>query len=575
MKTVGKTTEHSRAQLDALAGNNGSSANAFYAVSIEADVLSRSGSPEICVASETSTGVRKLQASDSAMVETQSLLVAWRWWLPIALLTLALALIFVDPFAGDWDALDYTVLAVQGHPSSMILGRSLFIFANHALWLIAHSLFSLPADKAYLLFKYAVVLQSPLAVIAWWQLANDLTSSARAATLAALLLALSPFYIIYSGQVMTEIPSLLLLAVALVIHLRGLCSRRAALVLLGAALLGLSVNVREGALLYAPWLLIAPLACGWKLGRRESAVTALSCLIFTFCAFAPFILLLWSNVGNYRWAWHGWVELSRLEAARHPVSVDNMLPLLRYFFIAAPLVFIVFPLAAINEWKQRQLSPLLALAIIGVFANLSLIVHYSVVINWRYMLTGMPAMMPLVANYLLRSQAPRLKSARLAFAGVGLCVLFIAVIAGFFAWPMGRDYVAGRALAKDYRTRLALVPRDAVMISGSQTVAVNYWRGLGAGEWDVIGSGGAWPGAQLSSVIATSLAEGHRVFLDIDPRWWSSGSWQRQERRELADIEPHFRFRRVSDTVYEIRPLNDEAAYDVLRVPFVAVKETK
>ncbi len=58
-------------------------------------------------------------------------------------------------------------------------------------------------------------------------------------------------------------------------------------------------------------------------------------------------------------------------------------------------------------------------------------------------------------------------------------------------------------------------------------------------------------------------------------RWWSSGSWQRQERRELADIEPHFRFRRVSDTVYEIRPLNDEAAYDVLRVPFVAVKETK
>ncbi len=81
---------------------------------------------------------------------------------------------------------------------------------------------------------------------------------------------------------------------------------------------------------------------------------------------------------------------------------------------------------------------------------------------------------------------------------------------------MGRYYVAGRALAKDYRARLALVPRDAVMISGSQTVAVTYWRGLGAGEWDVIGSGGAWPGAQLSSVIATSLAEGRRVFLDAD-----------------------------------------------------------
>ena len=536
---------------------------AFYGVSVEADVLCRSGGPEIIVATETSTDVGRVRARDSSAREPQSLFAAWRWWLPIALLALTLTLIFVDPFAGDWDALDYTVLAVQGRPSSLILGRTLFIFANHALWVIAHSLFSLPPEKAYLLFKYAVVAQSPLAVIAWWGLARDLTNSTRAATLAALLLALSPFYIIYGGQVMTEIPSLLLLAAALTIHLRGLRSRRAMLVLLGAALLGLSANVREAALLYAPWLVIAPLACGWKLGRREIAVTAFSCLAFVVCAFGPFFFLLWSNLENYRWAWHGWVESSRLESARHPVRVGNMLPLLHYFFIAAPLVFVAFPLAAVREWKQRGLSPLLVLAIIGLFANLSLIVHYSVVINWRYMLTGMPAMAPLVANYFLRSQAARLKSGRLAFAGVGLSILFIAVIAGLFAWPLGREFVAGRALAKDYRTRLALVPRDAVMISGSQTVAVTYWRGLGAGEWDVIGSGGAWPGSRLTSVIASFLKDDRRVFLDADPRWWLSGQWQQQEMRELAEIESRFRFRRVSDTVYEIRPLNDEAAYDL------------
>jgi len=562
MKASSRTIEdRRRTPADASAGIR--LRKAFYGVSVEADVLCRSGSPEIVVATETSTVVGRVRARDSSTVETQSLFAAWQWWLPIALLALTLALIFVDPFAGDWDALDYTVLAVQGRPSSMILGRTLFIFANHALWVIAHSLFSLPPEKAYLLFKYAVVAQSPLAVIAWWGLARDLTNSTRAATLAALLLALSPFYIIYGGQVMTEIPSLLLLAVALAIHLRGLRSRRAMSVLLGAVLLGLSVNVREAALLYAPWLVIAPLACGWKFGRRENAITALSCLAFVVCAFGPFVFLLWSNLGNYRWAWHGWVESSRLESARHPVSVGNMLPLLHYFFIAAPLVFVAFPLAAIREWKQRGLSPLLVLAIIGLFANLSLIVHYSVAVNWRYMLTGMPAMTPLVANYLLRSQAARLKNLHLAFASVVLSILFIAVIAGLFAWPVGRDYVAGRALAKDYRARLALVPLDAVMISGSQTVAVTYWRGLGAGEWDVIGSGGAWPGARLTSVIASFLKDDRRVFLDADPRWWSSDRWQQQEMRELADIESRFRFRRVSDTVYEIRPLNDEAAYDL------------
>ncbi|MEP6707958.1 MAG: glycosyltransferase family 39 protein [Pyrinomonadaceae bacterium] len=499
---------------------------------------------------------------DSPASETPSLSASWRWWLPIALLALTLALIFVDPFAGDWDALDYTVLAVQGHPSSMILGRSFFIFANHELWRIAHALFALPPEKAYLLFKYAVVLQSPLAVIAWWRLARDLTNSTPAATLAALLLTLSPFYIIYSGQAMTEIPSLLLLAIAVTIHLKGLRSRHATMVLAGAAVLGLGVNVREAALLFAPWLLVAPFACGWKLKRREIAVTALAYVVFLICAFGPFVFLLWSNVANFRWAWHGWIESSRLESVRHPVNIGNLLPLLHYFFIAAPLVFVAFPLAAFRAWKQRGLSPLLAFALIGVFANLSLIVHYSVGINWRYMLTGMPALTPLVADYFLHSQTAKLRSMQQAFVSVVLSTVIIAVIAGLITWPMGRGYLAERSLAKDYRSRLAIVPRDAVMISGTQTVAVTYWRGLGAGEWEVIGSGGAWPGPKLASVITTTLADGRRVFLDADPRWWSTDGWQQQEIVELVNIETHFRFRRISDTIYEIRPQYDETAFD-------------
>ena len=493
----------------------------------------------------------------------QSLLAAWRWWLPPSLIALTMALVFVDPFAGDWDALDYTVLAVQGRPSSMILGRTLFIFANHTLWRIAHALFALPPEKAYLLFKYAVVVQSPLAVIAWWWLARDLTNSVHAATLAALLLALSPFYIIYSGQVMTEIPSLLLLAVALTIHLKGLRSRRVALVLAGAALLGLGVNVREAALLFAPWLVFAPLACGWKLERREIAVTALACVVFLLCAFGPFVFLLWSNAANYRWAWNGWIESSRLESARHPVNIGNILPLLRYFFIAAPLVFVAFPLAAIREWRQCGLSPLLALAIIGLFSNLSLIIHYSVAINWRYMLAGMPALTPLVVNYFLHSQTAKLRSMQQAFWSVVLSILFIALMVGLFAWPVGRAHVAERAFAKDYRSRLALVPRDAVMISGSQTVAVTYWRGLGAGDWDVIGSGGAWPGASLASIIARTLADGRRIFLDTDPGCWLPDGWQQREIVELVSIESRFRFRRISDTIYEIRPPDDETSKDI------------
>jgi hypothetical protein len=77
---------------------------------------------------------------------------AWRWWLPLALIALVLVLYFVDPFIGDWDGMDYTMLSLVGYPSSMALGRSLFIFTNHGLFVIARALFGLEPESAYLLF---------------------------------------------------------------------------------------------------------------------------------------------------------------------------------------------------------------------------------------------------------------------------------------------------------------------------------------------------------------------------------------------------------------------------------------
>src|SRR5258708_2299129 len=98
--------------------------------------------------------------------EAGPLLSAWRWWLPPAALALVFIVIFVDPFIGDWDALEYTLNALHGTPSTMALGRSLFIFFNHTLYVIAHAIFHLQPQQAYLLFKYAVVLQGLLSLIA-------------------------------------------------------------------------------------------------------------------------------------------------------------------------------------------------------------------------------------------------------------------------------------------------------------------------------------------------------------------------------------------------------------------------
>jgi hypothetical protein len=492
----------------------------------------------------------------------QSFLAEWPWWLAPALISLILALYFVDPFIGDWDALDYTVLAIQGKPSTLLFGRSLFIFYNHALWLIAHSLFNLPAEKAYLLFKYAVVVQSPLTVIVWWRIARTLTKSAEAASVAALILALSSFFIIYSGQAMTEIPSILLLGVGLLLHLLGLQSKSVWKTLAGACVMGLSVNLREATALYGVWLVFSPFVCGWKLGRREVIVTALACALFFLFALGGFAFFYLLNINDYRYEWRIAFESLRAESLRHPVRLANMGVLLWYFMLAAPVVPIVFPFAAWRECRRRGWTPLLILGVIGFLANLSLIIHYSVVLNGRYLLTGIPALVPLVGSYLIESQASLLGNHRRAFASVVVGVVLATALFYGYYWPGNYAYAQNRALSKDYRERLMMLPKDGVVIAGGQTVGVTYWRGIGLGEWDVIGTGAGWPGAELPSEIEKHLNSGRRVFVDTDKRWWTPCGWQLAEVRQLVQLEGRFRFRRISETIFEIRPATDETAQD-------------
>jgi hypothetical protein len=488
---------------------------------------------------------------------------AWRWWLIPATLSLVLALLYRDPFIGDWDALDYTVLSLRGQPSSMALGRSAFIFMNHALWRAAHALFNLTPGNAYQVFKGAIVLMSALGTIACWWLAREVTNSERTATVAALLLALSPSYILYSGQVMTEIPSLLLLCLALIIYLRGVRSGSLWLMLAGACLLGADVNMRETVGFYAPWLVVAPLACGWKLRRQEILRIALCAFCFVLFALGPFLVWFWTDAGGFRAAWYGWLETGKAEAARHPLKISNALPFLLFFFLTPPFFTLALPFAFLKEWRERAASILFALGAVGLFSNLLLILNYSTTINWRYFLTGLPALAPLIASFLMRVLSQRLNDQGRAFKIILASVALVAAPMLVSLHFLSKGSVEKHALMKSYGERLRLLPDDAVVMAGGQTVGVTYWRGVGVGRWDVIGTGAGWPGAGLVPLIESYLNNGRRVFLDADRRLWSPCGWQREETKELAQLETRFRFRRVSETIFEIRPAADNSAQDV------------
>jgi hypothetical protein len=491
----------------------------------------------------------------------RSFLRDYRYWLPPALIALVLTLVYLNPFIGDWDGLDYTVFSLHGEPSSMALGRSLFTLFNHALYTVAHSLFGVRPEQAYLLFKYAVVAETPLAIVVCWILARDLTGSVRSATIAALLVALSPMLVLYGGQVMTDVPSVLFSATALVIHLRGVQERRWWLILVGATLLGLGVNLRETVGLYLPWLVIAPFVAGWKFDRRTIGVVTSSLFIFFVFAFGIFALWFASNPA-YRANWHMWLSSMQRESVRHPVGIANLRPFFIYFFLAAPLIFVALPFAARKEWRERRLSLTITAAAVGLFANAMLFFNYSTTINWRYFLTGLPALAPLAGDFFVRSQTERLGNERRGFVTAIAGVILVAGLMGLLFRPAGSDYFNRLALARTYDARLNLMPRDAVVIAGSETVAVNYWSGIGAGNWEAIGIGAGWPQGKLDETIANYLKSGRRVFLDADPRWWQPCSWHLSEIDELAKIETRFHFRQVAPTVFEIRPTDDPAAND-------------
>jgi hypothetical protein len=260
--------------------------------------------------------------------------------------------------------------------------------------------------------------------------------------------------------------------------------------------------------------------------------------------------------------WNGWRESMREESSRHPVQLANIFPYLLYYFISAPLVFVTIVFAPWFEWRKHRMTPMFALWLVGFVANLLLFFNYSTTVNWRYFMTGLPALVPLGAFWMLRLAEKRLRTPQQAFVTCAGAIVAVAVLLFIYMRPVSSEFIERRAMSREYKHRLEQVPPDAVMISGSQTIAVHYWAAIDEHDWKTIGTGGGWPGDRLFSTIENYQRDGRRVFVDADPRWWLPCGWQREEIPMIVKLEDHFSFRRVTDTIYELRPLGDPAATD-------------
>jgi hypothetical protein len=465
-------------------------------------------------------------------------------WLPLLFLSWSLAWKFQDQFISDWDGFDYTSYAVQGLPTSLGLGRALFLGYNHLLWRIANEWFNMPAEQAYLVLRYAVIAQSGPATVGIYALCKEMTASRLAAGFGALLVAISPYYIVYSGRGMSEIPAFLMLSWSLWWMLRSLRLGRAIGFLIAAFLVGLSANLREFAVFYLPFI---PLAAriygyGWIHGLKALALAV-------FGAFAGMIFWTFYQP-TYLAGVFTWYTLSAQERKMHPVTIDNFRFLFDFAYNCSSAVVIIAPLAFFWLWPRKNLRALFVLGCLGLLAHLVLVANHDLPVNPRYLLTGLLGLAAICGWCLAELlKCHRIRALPLL---IGLVVLSKGAYNQMYREVDGSEWAA-RA-AKSYISRIEAMPWNSAFIVGARSPLVNLYYWIGARPfWKAVSPGSGWPDDRLDEVIDDLLLAGRVVYVDFDPDLWQVGS--RKQSREgpgLEMIKQEYELEQVGEHFYRI-----------------------
>ncbi|MBO0723592.1 MAG: hypothetical protein J2P41_22395, partial [Blastocatellia bacterium] len=391
-------------------------------------------------------------------------------WLPLLFLSWWLAWNFQDQFISDWDGFDYTSYTVKGYPTSLGLGRALFLGYNYLLWKIAHNWFALPAEHAYLVLRYAVIAQSGPATVGIYTLFKELTASRLSAFIGALLIALSPYYIIYSGRGMSEIPAILMLSWSLWWMLRSLrlgCSLKFQL---AALLVGMSANLREFAIFYLPMIPLAARIYGysWLAGSRALALAVLGA--FAGMIFWTFQLpTYWVGVFN-------WYTLSAQERKIHPVTIENFRFLFEFAYNCCSTVVIIAPLAFIWLWSRKKISALFIFGALGLLADLVLLANHDLAVNPRYLMTGLLGLAA-VCGWCLAELTTRF-GLRVLPLLLGLVILSKSTYNHMYREVDGSKWAA-RA-AKNYISRIEALPWNSAFIVGARSPLITLYNWIGA-----------------------------------------------------------------------------------------------
>ncbi len=466
-------------------------------------------------------------------------------WLPLALASWWLAYALRDPFISDWDGFDYTVYAVQGLPSALGLGRALFCGYNHWLWKLAEHFWNWSAEQAYLLLRYGTIAQAGVATIGFYALYKELSVSRLAALIGTLLMAGSPYFLIYSGRGMSEIPAFVWLSWSLWWLARSARLGQQNQFVLAALLLGASANLREFALFYFPLIVLAG---RWQ---RISWLRCLSALgLAGVAALAGMIFWVLYDTDNYLRAVTNWYTLSTLERTVHPVTARNLWFIAKYAFDCSCVAALTGILGLAGLWAGKKHCVLLGLGLCGLGADLLLLLNHDLPVNPRYLLTGLPGLA--AASGWLLAELIRTQWWRAVPLLLGLLVLTKGTYNRMAKELYDQQW--GARAAQSYIQKIIDLPWHAAFIVGARTPLIQFYNGVGARpHWAAIAPGAPWPDEKLSARIDDFILAGRSVYVDFDPELWQKGMRTLSREGEgLARIRRDYEVELVREQLYRI-----------------------
>jgi hypothetical protein len=416
---------------------------------------------------------------------------------------------------------------------------------------MAHHWFGLAPEKAHLALRYGVIAQAGAAIIGVYALCKELTASRLAAFFGALIVSLSPYYIIYSGRAMSEIPGLLALSWSLWWMAQSLRTGKTGRFLAAAALVGLSANLREFAVFYLP---LIPIAARIYRGRWKTG--GLAFIIAVVCAFAG--MIFWTLYDNHYWdGVVNWYRLSAAERRVHPVTSANLRFFADYAFNCSVIISILSPLALLWLWSRPHLRALLALGLAGLAASLALLANHDLAVNPRYLLTGLIGLAA-ACGWCLAELVRRYR----ALTGPLLLGLILLTKGSYNHMAKQLyDQQWGARAARDYVAKIADLPWNSAFIVGSRTPLIHFLTGVEARPfWLAITPGAPWPDDKLDEAIQDFFYAGRNVYVDFDPELWQKGAREKSREAEgLEMIKREYKLEHIRDSFYRVLGRNAEA----------------